>query len=316
MRASCFVSFSFNLSTRVYPFTQATTPKDREHVRRQFTKKLPLLLDTKYTSTVEEQRVLYIACRSREQAGTYGLLLLKIWEAHGEKAFASAMKKYVHPDGEHNQWYHTASGLFGLTPITQAEERKHREDHRYVQANAKHKTVLEKSLPALLTLDAALRVGINRRLPLPLPPVVYTEALRWFDNLVMDEWPQNFLRYKNDTDFVFYYVNTDPESKLPVTEIRAKKYRASLVCQNKGSFRTVKGFEKDCLTLHEVAVSRDRAVASNPNEGDSCDCQIFWEWLVCPHLLGCLDIEGHVNLREAMMKSHPANGKRVRQCDK
>jgi len=68
--------------------------------------------------------------------------------------------------------------------------------------------------------------------------------------------------------------------------------------------------------LHEVAIAKDRSVASSPHEGDSCDCKIFWEWLVCPHLLGCLDIEGFVQLRDSMMKSHPANGKWLRQCDK
>jgi hypothetical protein len=68
--------------------------------------------------------------------------------------------------------------MLSTSIITQEGERKHhRDDHRFMERVARHKTMLAKSIPALLKLDAAHMVGIARGLSTVIT-VVYREAAR------------------------------------------------------------------------------------------------------------------------------------------
>lgn len=223
------------------------------------------------------------------------------------------MGRYVHPKGEHRQWYHTASNLYGLIPCTKAEERKHREDHRYVKPKASHREVLDESIPTLLRLDSAKNVGVTHQLPC-IPSVNFREAARYLPTEYDGELTK-IRCYKSREDFSFFYVNVDPDDPREVDLNRIKKYRDSIMA-GKGSYQTVAAFKKDCLSLHEVTVSAKRDVHPSLAAGDSCDCEYFWTYLMCPHLLACLDIESHVNIAESLKASHPPNKGKHQQQEK
>lgn len=278
-------------------------------MRRQIAKKVSAIEEKEYRQQVEKQRLMYIDCRSTPQASALGSLLLRTWRELGLTTFADSVEKYFAPNGEHNQWHHTASGLYGHTPVTQAEERKHREDHRYVRPHANHRQLLTESIPTLLKLDCAHHVGVTRRMS-SIPVAMMREAQRFKED--------SFLLYRQTDDFAFYYVNSSPGIKRKVTESRVRQYR---VCTMDGitTDTTVEAFANTQLSLNEVCIAArtldELRQDSLPNvssqmsthNGDSCDCHEFWATLMCPHLLFCMELEGLINLEDQMKPSHPAN---------
>ncbi|KAK3234134.1 hypothetical protein CYMTET_55623 [Cymbomonas tetramitiformis] len=150
-----------------------------------------------------------------------------------------------------------ASEIPGIPPETQAEERLHHEDRRYVTPGASSLVVLTQSFPTLLKLRAWDGIGVTHQLP--TTPYPYIKLAR---DLIEGEAPFFFLRtflshdlnahlgttvlwgrgsyvgdkpeftnmrlYKWKDGCDFFYVNKEPYKNFPVTETRIKKFRTIL----------------------------------------------------------------------------------------
>lgn len=200
----------------------------------------------------------------------------------------------------------------------QSEERWHGQAHRLVQRNASHINLLNISLPRVLHVAGTLHVGVTHSLA-SIPAVLISKSKEFLPDVgskemrcvpTADRKHIVFMK-KEDPDYFWAYCNTSPRQTTKVTPARVRTW-LSLFKHGDTQVRSIEAFRKAALGLQEVAISKDRALRMHERNGDSCTCEQYSLWRVCPHLLAVqsLVFPGEHGLDHLLAPSHPGGIRR------
>jgi hypothetical protein len=101
------------------------------------------------------------------------------------------------------------------------------------------------------------------------------------------------------------YANTSSKQTTKVTQARIRVWLA-LYKHGVTQVRPFDAFRKATWGLQEVVVVKDRALRIYERDGDSCTCEQYCLWRVCPHLLVLLSsvFPGEHGLDHLLAPSH------------